>query len=490
MSALLAKPGAKQDSPTSADSDEEALFEVPKVPPGALQTFESCQARLHHALFLKKMQLCASVARGAEAPTTQRERAREIKFRDTKKQTFVELIRFLSNDTAFDKAHKDAIISDPRVLRAAMEAVRANLFQSLPPRVHDRMLDPDEEEEVFYENWPYLQAAYEFLLRFLVTSLWLERKHMLHNYINMRFVSSLLRRFDSEDPRERDYCRMVLIRVYAKLMRLRAPIRRRIATIFHEFTYQTERHNGIPGLLEVLGGIITGFALPVKEEHKKYLRTVLLPMHKVPCLAMIHPQLSYCVTQFVDKDHTLAVPVVRGLLRYWPRQNSGKEVLLLSELEEVLELTRPDEFEQLLLPLCRQLARCIGSMHFQTAQRTLFLWHNEYVASMLANFRAEVFPVLYPALQSSIEHWNQPVADLASNVLNIFVDLEPELVKMCAEGHSVDAKRADERGGQRREKWRALLARDRGMRETGEKGPICDDDKALDLGPAKHDKHN
>ena len=48
---------------------------------------------------------------------------------------------------------------------------------------------------------------------------------------------------------------------------------------------------------------------------------------------MIHQQLSYCVTQFVDKDAQLAVPVISGLLKYWPVTNSAKEVLFLNELE-------------------------------------------------------------------------------------------------------------------------------------------------------------
>ena len=38
--------------------------------------------------------------------------------------------------------------------------------------------------------------------------------------------------------------------------------------MFYRFVYETERHNGIAELLEILGSIINGFALPLKEEHK------------------------------------------------------------------------------------------------------------------------------------------------------------------------------------------------------------------------------
>lgn len=94
------------------------------------------------------------------------------------------------------------------------------------------------------------------------------------------------------------------------------------------FIYETEHHNGIAELLEILGrwvwplsvlpwqiwrdvflsllnwknlsvtwpiscsshSIINGFALPLKEEHKMFLIRVLLPLHKVKSLSVYHPQ--------------------------------------------------------------------------------------------------------------------------------------------------------------------------------------------------------
>ena len=72
--------------------------------------------------------------------------------------------------------------------------------------------------------------------------------------------------------------------------------------------------------------IINGFALPLKAEHKQFLLKVLLPMHKVQCLSSFHAQLAYCVVQFLEKDATLTEPVVKGLLRFWPKTCSEKEV--------------------------------------------------------------------------------------------------------------------------------------------------------------------
>lgn len=75
------------------------------------------------------------------------------------------------------------------------------------------------------------------------------------------------------------------------------------------FIYETEHHYGTAELLEILGSIINGFALPLKEEHKKFLLRVLIPLHKVKSLVCYHPQLAYCVVQFLEKDPTLTESV-------------------------------------------------------------------------------------------------------------------------------------------------------------------------------------
>jgi len=77
------------------------------------------------------------------------------------------------------------------------------------------------------------------------------------------------------------------------------------------FIYETEHHNGIAELLEILGSIINGFALPLKDEHKQFLLKVLLPLHKVKSLSVYHPQLAYCVVQFLEKDPNLTEPVIK-----------------------------------------------------------------------------------------------------------------------------------------------------------------------------------
>ena len=77
-----------------------------------------------------------------------------------------------------------------------------------------------------------------------------------------------------------------LHRIYGKFLGLRAYIRKQINNIFYNFIYETERHNGVAELLEILGSIINGFALPLKEEHKIFLLKVTriaLSLDPEPC---------------------------------------------------------------------------------------------------------------------------------------------------------------------------------------------------------------
>ena len=42
---------------------------------------------------------------------------------------------------------------------------------------------------------------------------------------------------------------------------------------------------------------------------------ILLPLHKVKSLSVYHPQLAYCVVQFLEKDPSLTQPVIMGTCR-------------------------------------------------------------------------------------------------------------------------------------------------------------------------------
>jgi len=108
----------------------------------------------------------------------------------------------------------------------------------------------------------------------------LNSKVMAQN-ISQSFITQFLDLFDSEDPRERDYLKTILHRIYGKYMILRPYVRTQVQNLILLITYEKEEHNGLTELLEILSSIIVGYATPLKEEHRLFAMKVLIPLHKV-----------------------------------------------------------------------------------------------------------------------------------------------------------------------------------------------------------------
>ncbi|TXG54788.1 hypothetical protein EZV62_020044 [Acer yangbiense] len=409
----------------------------------ALPNFKDVPNSEKQNLFIRKLNMCCVVFDFTD-PT------KNLKEKEIKRQTLVELVDYISSANG----------KFPEIVMQEMgKMISINLFRTLtsPPRENKALeaFDLEEEEPSMDPTWPHLQVVYEFLLRF-VASPETDAK-LAKRYVDHSFVLRLLDLFDSEDPREREYLKTVLHRIYGKFMVHRPFIRKAINNIFYRFIFETEKHNGIAELLEILGSIINGFALPLKEEHKLFLVRALIPLHRPKCVAMYHQQLSYCITQFVEKDCKLADTVIRGLLKYWPITNSTKEVMFLGELEEVLEATQPAEFQRCMVPLFRQIARCLSSSHFQVAERALFLWNNDHIENLIKQNRKVILPIIFPALEKNARgHWNQAVQSLTLNVRKIFSDNDPELFEECVLKFQEDEARAEEMKLKREATWKRL----------------------------------
>lgn len=258
-----------------------------------LPGFHDVPPNRRQELFMQKIDQCNVIFDFNDASA-------DMKSKEIKRLALHELLDYVANN-------RQVIVEAmyPKVV----EMFSKNLFRPIPPPVNPQgeAFDPEEDEPVLEVAWPHIQVVYEFFLRYIESQDF--NTNIAKAYIDHSFVLQLLELFDSEDPRERDFLKTTLHRIYGKFLNLRSFIRKSINNVFFQFTYETERFNGIAELLEILGSIINGFALPLKEEHKTFLTRVLLPLHKVKSLSMYHPQLAYCIVQFLEKDASLTEDV-------------------------------------------------------------------------------------------------------------------------------------------------------------------------------------
>ncbi|XP_020239240.1 serine/threonine protein phosphatase 2A 57 kDa regulatory subunit B' kappa isoform [Cajanus cajan] len=394
-------------------------------------------------LFISKLNLCCRVYDPSHPDKNCTEQ-------DVKHQTLVELVDFVSSGSAK--------FTEPAIA-AMCKMCASNLFRVFPPKFRTSATcgETEDEELMFDPSWSNLHIVYDLLLQFInCNSLDLKVAKM---HIDHSFIARLLDLFDSEDPRERDCLKAILHRIYGKFMVHRPFIRKSVSNIIYRFIFETERHNGIAELLEIFGSVICGFALPLKEEHKMFLCRALLPLHKPKSVGIYHQQLTYCVVQFIDKDPTLASTVIMGLLKYWPVTNSQKELMFISELEEVLEVTIMVEFQKIMVPLFRRIACCLNSYHYQVAERAHLLWNNEYILDVVNQNRQVILPLVFSALVHNTQnHWNRTVLNQTENMRKMLSQMDEDLVLACQRKLEEEGSRSSAAAERRRITWERLEA--------------------------------
>ncbi|CDK28663.1 unnamed protein product [Kuraishia capsulata CBS 1993] len=397
----------------------------------------------------------------------------DIQGKTLKKTTLDELFEFISS-------HRFTYTEE--IYSHMVNMFKTNIFRPIPPPVNPvgDIYDPDEDEPVYELAWPHMQRVYELFLKFIESA---DFNHAnAKQFIDHKFVLTILELLDSEDPRERDQLKTTLHRIYGKFLSLRSFIRKSISHLFLQFVYDTERFNGIAELLEILGAIINGFALPLKEEHKVFLVKVLIPMHKPRCLSLYHPQLAYCVVQFLEKDPSLTEEVIMGLLRFWPKFNSPKEVMFLNEIEDIIEMIDANEFVKIEVPLFAQLSKCISSLHFQVSEKVLCFWNNEFFLNLVTENAEVILPIIFASLyklsapememmergdmsdidgfsfngENSTMSWNRTIVSLACNALKVFMDANPVFYSRCAMAYEQQVEEENQRSEMRKLKWKEL----------------------------------
>lgn len=433
---LIKKDSQRQSSSRFRDVKKADLVKLPNI--------TDVPAKDRPALIVEKLRQCSATFDFTIA-------LNDIRSKDIKRSALNELIEYFSNPNNGIPA---------QVYPEMVQMYDCNLFRTLSPPLNPNAaeFDPEEDEPTLEAAWPHLGLVYELFLKFLESPDF--QGAIAKTYINNHFVENLLELFDSEDPRERDYLKTTLHRVYGKMLNLRSFIRRAMNNVFLRFTLETQKYNGIAELLEILGSVINGFTLPLKPEHKTFLMKVLVPLHRVRSLNAYHPQLSYCIIQFLDKDPSLTAGVLRALFRIWPKVNSPKEVLFLTELEEILEGTDADSFQSVSEMLFTQLAKCVASPHFQVAERSLYFFNSSQLVTFIDQDSERIIPVIFPALfKISKNHWNRAINTLIINALKLLSEINQPVFEACTAKFKLEQQKQSQKDKQRQDRWAAVEKR-------------------------------
>ena len=101
----------------------------------------------------------------------------------------------------------------------------------------------------------------------------------MKNIINQNVISDFFDQMHHPDERIRESLKTVLHQIYTNFIAHRGFIRRQISNYLLSFMYEDDSYRGIPQILQILGSIVSGYSIPLKEEHKVLLVKILIPLH-------------------------------------------------------------------------------------------------------------------------------------------------------------------------------------------------------------------
>jgi len=432
----------------------------------------------------------------------------ELKGIEKKKQMLTEILEYIARYSWYNEP----------ILERCIKTISGNLFRALPRSGKN----PEVEDEPFEDpGWAHLQLIYDLTLR-LVINTDVDKKTM-KKYLEGDFVDNVIELFASEDPREREYLKTILHRIYGRFMPLRALIRQSIAnccyrTIYEQYSVSFEymddvvdydnglvhntsvrpprpraqredkryyhnsirNENGIAEFLEIFCSIIHGFSIPVKREHKDFLRNVLVPLHKCRKLDKFHEQLVACCVQFVFKDPSVAPVILGGLLRFWPIQSPTKEEMFIAEVVNVVNamINHKNGFswpenKLICLSVIDTLVQCMKSHHHSVAERALLVWGEDAIEILIDLDKKTIWPKIVEAFLENKKHWNESLRECNEEAMDVFKVRDPatfnkirdefERKQKQQNAHSEEHQRSVEEQLERkrtlrREKWSRVSA--------------------------------
>lgn len=96
----------------------------------------------------------------------------------------------------------------------------------------------------------------------------------------------------------------------------------------------------------------------------------------------------------------------------------------------------------------------VNAVISQVAERALFLWNNDHIASLVAQNRQAILPVVLPALErNASSHWNQAVLNATLNVRKMFSEMDEELFLACRRNHEEEQGQRAAAEERRRTNW-------------------------------------
>ena len=307
-------------------------------------------------------------------------------------------------------------------IETVMDMIKKNIFRPLPNTNRGNLAvteqGVEEEEQEPDHSWPHIRGIYEIFLNLVINEACDVKT--LKFFVTSNFISEFLQLFDSDIVEERDFLKNILHKLYAKLVPRRKMIRKAITDCFHLLIHEIHKFNGASELLDIMASIISGFAIPLREEHVIFFKNIIIPLHKVQTSNIYFDNLIRCSMLFLTKDSSLSIFLLEGILKYWPFE----------------------KIQPLVNKLFKRVIRCISGSHLQVADRAMCLFESESFISIIKQYKTISFNILVPIVDNlAANHWHQMLKESLTALKEILQKIDSQAYNSALE--SANQKKSD-----------------------------------------------
>ena len=323
------------------------------------------------------------------------------------------------------------------------------------PMVALSFADLDMPVQFNEQEWEHVNLIYDILCEILTSRKFNQR---LCKTSQLRKVSyAIVNMFASPDLREREKLCRVFHHHYVTLVSQRSQIRKFAGDFLTRVSQGLTKPIGVAELLSSYMPVVSGFKVPLLQDHVVTFNNIFLPLHKCPYLALFHVQLVNIITVYAEKQRSLISAALRYILTVWPISSSAKEINFMLEVGHLVEISQGDIPNDIIIMISRRIAKCSASTAFTLCERTMMMWQSDAFGKTIAMYAPETFRIILPAFYKTYkDHWCEEVRKLATSALIAIKQTNPGAFDMVGtELRTADTERINAEN-QRIDKWKTV----------------------------------
>ena len=298
-----------------------------------------------------------------------------------------------------------------------IETIEVNIFYPIYKNINSMTLP--KKTNLYWMNMKELYKMFQKLINNDECN-----SNILKKYITANFLNEFVQLFKSNINEERNYIKIILHKIYTKIIPRRKIIRQIITNYLSYIIKQKNNYNGIKEILDIMSSIAAGFEKPLREEHKNFFKNIIIPLHKLEKLSLYFENLKRCTCLFLTKNSNLSIRLLDYIIKIWPFENYNKEKLYIEEMNAIFFLTNKDKLETIIEKLIKNIIKCLSENNWNIVVHTLSFFKNEEFIKIILKYDKILFNLIFPELNNlGKNHWNQKKK-------HIFIELKNNLLKI------------------------------------------------------------